>query len=176
MIEKLYKNWSIKAKTAETASKEILSFYGDSHSRIINLNDLMNRLSGLPVDINSYFKESIFCLEYGLKRAAVVLSWAGFFQVFSENIYNKYENNIRSLRVKWTFKDLTELKENYPEAQIIDVAKEVKAINKGDLKIYQGQLAFRNQCAHPTFFQPSLNNAIGFVDSMIFQTEKYITK
>ena len=174
MIEILYKEWSSKAKAAENAAHQILSVYGDTHSRVISLNDLLKRLSNLPVDINSYFKESIFCLEHELKRASVVMSWAGFFQIFSENVYSKHEADIRKQRTKWVFKDLAELKENYPEAQIIDVAKDVKAINKSEIKIYHGQLAFRNQCAHPTFFQPSLNNAIGFVDNMISQTEKYL--
>ena len=170
----IYEVWLLRSKKAEVECHKILSSFETTISRVIQLNDLIKKLKSLPVDISSYFIEALGCLERDYKRAAVVLSWAGFFQVFLEKLFVKYESDIKLVRPKWRFNDLDELKENYPEAQILDVAKVVKFINKSELKIIQGQLAFRNQCAHPTFFQPSRNNSIGFVDTMISQTEKYL--
>ena len=169
-----YKVWIEKAKNAENEAHKILSSIEGASSRVVYLNELFKKLGSLPVDVNSYFKEALGCLENDYRRASVVLSWAGFFEVFLHYVYAKKETEIRIDRPKWVFTDIYELKENYPESQILDVAKNVKVINKGELKIYQGQLAFRNQCAHPTLFQPSQNNSIGFVDSMINQTKNYL--
>ncbi|TVO72259.1 hypothetical protein [Sedimenticola selenatireducens] len=167
------RQWAVKARNAEKEAHKILSKYESSKSRVVVLKDLLKKLDALPIDVKDYFSEAIECLERDLRRAASVMSWAGFFQVFSEKLYAAHEVDIRSLRTKWNFKDLTELKENYAEAQILDVAKEVKFINKALLRVLQGHLATRNQCAHPTLYKPSLNSCIGYVDEMINKTIQY---
>jgi hypothetical protein len=68
----------------------------------------------------------------------------------------------------------TGLKEQYPEAQIPDVGKDVKFTGKAQLKVLHGQLSQRNQCAHPTLYRPSMNAVIGYVDEMVRQTLSYI--
>lgn len=167
-------NWIIKAKKAERDAHEILAIHEASPSRVVLLEDLIKLLSGTPIDVQDYFKESIKCLEQELFRAAIVMSWAGHFHVYSEVIFTRHEDEIKLLRPKWNFTDVNELKENYPEAQILDVAKEVKFTTKAKLRILQGQLSTRNQCAHPTLYKPSLNSAIGYVDEMIRQTIGYL--
>lgn len=167
-------NWIIKAKKAERYAHEILAKHETSPSRVVLLEDLVQLLSGTPVDVQDYFKESVRCLEQELFRAAIVMSWAGHFHVYSESVFTKHETDIKTLRSKWNFCDVNELKENYPESQIIDVAKEVKFTSKAKLRILQGQLSTRNQCAHPTLYKPSLNSAIGYVDEMIRQTIEYL--
>ncbi len=166
--------WIFKAKQAEREAHEILAKHETSPSRVVLLEDLLKLLSGTPVDVQDYFRESITCLEQELFRAAIVMSWAGHFHVYSEELFTKHESDIKSLRTKWKFGDVNELKENYPEAQIIEVAKEVKFTSKAKLRVLQGQLSTRNQCAHPTLYKPSLNSAIGYVDEMVRQTIGYL--
>ena len=103
------------------------------------------------------------------------MAWAGHFHVFSESLYQKHAKDIRGVRPKWRFGDLKELKDQIAEAQILDVGKEVRFITKAQLRVIQGQLATRNQCAHPTLYRPSLNSAIGYVDEMLRQTIKHIS-
>jgi hypothetical protein len=110
------------------------------------------------------------CLEFGLFRAAIVLSWSGFFYVLLESNYLKSEAAIRQARPKWKFSDMEELKTSYPESQILDALKAAKLVGRAEIRVFQGQLSVRNQCAHPTLFRPSLNSALGFVDNMIRQT------
>ncbi len=128
----------------------------------------------LPVDIQDYFLEATRCLELNLTRGAVILAWAGFFHVLTEKMHETSAAKLHSVRQKWSFTDLSELKENYSEAQILEASKDIKFINRSEKRIYDGQLATRNQCAHPTLYRPSLNSAIGYVDEMIRQTRKYI--
>jgi hypothetical protein len=166
-----FEQWTVRVIGARRAAhRELSKHEGAAASRVVLLEDLSKGLSGSPVDVQDYFKEAIDCLEGGLYRSGIVLAWAGYFHVFSETVYKKHEADIRAARPKWTFKDLIELKECTNEAQLLTVAKEVQFINRAQLRIFDGQLSERNQCAHPTLYRPSMNAAIGYVDDMIRQT------
>lgn len=167
-------NWITRVSRARRAAHITLSKHESAPSRIVLLEDLSKSLSGTPVDVQDYFNEAISCLESELYRSGIVLAWAGHFHVFSEVCFQKHEADIRAARPKWTFKDLTELKETYAEAQFLTVAKDVKFTTKAQLRILDGQLSQRNQCAHPTLYRPSMNAAIGYVDEMIRQTLSYL--
>ncbi|MDZ7602480.1 MAG: hypothetical protein U1A06_14000, partial [Hoeflea sp.] len=164
-----------RASQARRAAHRALAKHESAASRVVLLEDLTKNLSGTPIDVQDYFSESISCLENELYRSGIVLAWAGHFDVFSEVCYQKHESDIRASRAKWSFKDLAELKESVAEAQFLIVAKEVKFLSKAQLRILDGQLSQRNQCAHPTLYRPSMNAAIGYVDDMIRQTLSYLT-
>jgi hypothetical protein len=170
----IVQEWNRRAARAREDAHRILAGHERSvSSRVIILEDLMKRLAPLPIDVESYFKEAVKCLEVRLTRAAIVLSWSGFFQLFAERLYADYEQDIRANR-NWSFKDLSDLKEQRTEHAIIEVAKVVGMINNAKRRDYQGDLSKRNRCAHPTMYQPSLNTAIGFVDEMIREASDYI--
>lgn len=166
--------WAKRATAAKREAHQILAQHEQATSRVIILEKLLSRLSGLPVDIQDYFQEAASCLEMNFLRAAIVMAWAGHFHVYSEKLYQKHEADIRQIRQKWNFKDLTELKEKIVEIQILEVGKDVKFINNAQLRVLQGQLSTRNQCAHATLYRPSLNSAIGYVDELLRQTIEYI--
>ena len=170
----LVNEWQRRVRLATREAHKMLAIHESAISRVVILENILDRLSGIAVDVQDYFIEAVSCLENNLLRAGIVLSWAGFFHIFSQALYSKYEAIIRSKRPKWIFNDFVEFKEKFAEAQIIDVAKEVASINNATLKIYHGQLSMRNQCAHPTLYRPSMNSAIGYVDDMIRESIKYI--
>ena len=167
--------WTKRVTNVQEVAHRLLAQHERSTSRVIILEQLLNQLSGLPVDVQDYFQEAISCLEHQFFRAAIVMAWSGHFQVFSESLYQKYEIDIRKVRPKWCFRDITELKDQIAEAQILDVGREVRFVSKAHLRVLQGQLSIRNQCAHPTLYRPSLNSAIGYVDEMLRQTIKHIS-
>ena len=49
------------------------------------------------------------------------------------------------------------------EHQLIEIARDVKVVNKAEQKALHGLLSKRNECAHPTGYKPTLNETIGFV-------------
>lgn len=163
-------DWARRVSRARNAAHRALAKHESAASRVVLLEDLTKSLSGTPVDVQDYFSEAISCLEGELYRSAIVLAWSGHFHVFSETLFQKHEVEIRDARPKWQFKDLSELKEQVTESQILIVAKDVKFITKAKLRILDGQLSQRNLCAHPTLYRPSMNAAIGYVDDMIRQT------
>ena len=168
------RRWAETARRAEREAHLLLSAHEKSASRVVLLEDLVKLLSGTPIDVQGYFREAVGCLEQGSFRAAIVMSWAGHFHVYVESLLAKHENDIRQMRKKWNFTDASELKESYPEAQILSAGKEVGFTSNAQLRILDGQLATRNQCAHPTFYKPSLNRSIGYVDEMVQQTFRYL--
>jgi len=167
-------DWITRAVRARRAAHRVLAQHESAASRVILLEDLTKSLSGTPVDVQDYFSEAISCLERQLYRSGMVLAWAGHFHVLSEVCYQVYEAEIRRIRPKWQFNDLAELKENFAEAQFLVAAKDAKFITRAKLRILDGQLSQRNQCAHPTLYRPSMNEAIGYVDEMIRQTLSYL--
>ncbi|MGB3478362.1 MAG: hypothetical protein WBB67_04295 [bacterium] len=170
----LVAKWLTRTRKASKEAHQILATLEHSKSRIITIEKLFDKLSGLPVDVQDYFHEAINCLQYDFLRAAVVLSWAGFCHVLTEKMYSLHASDIKKKRTRWKFSTLTDLKENYPESQILDAAKEVGFIKRNVLRVYQGQLQTRNNCAHPTLFKPSINSALGFVDDMVRQTIAFL--
>lgn len=163
-------DWTRRATSARRAAHLALSRHEAAASRVVLLEDLAKSLSGAPVDVQDYFSEAIRCIENELYRSSIVMAWAGFFHVFSEALYSKHEADIGIKRPNWKFTDLAELKEVAGESHLLIVAKDVKFITNPRRRIYDGQLSTRNQCAHPTLYRPSLNEAIGFTDNMIRQT------
>lgn len=168
--------WAARATKARRAAHRTLSKHESAASRVVLLEDLTKSLSGAPVDVQDYFSEAISCIENELYRSGIVLAWAGHFQVFSEVCYQKHEADIRAVRPKWSFKDLADLKEAVAEAHFLVAAKDVKFTSKAQLRILDGQLSVRNECAHPTLYRPSMNVAIGYIDGMIRQTLSYLPR
>jgi hypothetical protein len=173
-MDSISRAWHIRVRAFESAAHKEFARYERSGSRVIELRQLAKKLQPLPVDVNSYFQEAVECLERGLLRSATVMSWAGFFSVFMDSLYRKHEADIRTRYNKWTFTDVSDLKESQSESMLLKAAKEVGYIRQAELRKFDGQLSTRNQCAHPTLYKPSPNEAIGFVDLMINQTTRFV--
>lgn len=166
-------HWLLRTSRAARAAHTVLASHEASASRVIFVEQLLKHLSGLPVDVQDYFKEAVRCLEVGATRAAVVLSWAGLFHTVAERLVMDYGPAFRSAYPKWPTQDLVELKDQVPESQILDAAKVVGLLKRQRHRILQGHLATRNQCAHPTLYSPSINVAIGYVEELIRMTTEF---
>lgn len=163
-----FDEWVSRAESAQLAANSVLAEIGDSKARVAFLKDVSSKLDNAPLDIREYFEEAVLCLQNDLTRSSVVLAWSGFFSIFCEKLFNDKASQIRDVHKKWSFTNSEEWKE-YPEAQIIEVAASpsVVFIKKSKKRMLDGWLSQRNQCAHPTVYRPTINTAIGYVDSMV---------
>ena len=168
------KSWRKRVQKFEIESHELFAKYETSASRVVELKELVRSLSGLPVDVEGYFRESTDCLEFGSFRAAIVMSWAGFFSVFMEKFYSTSQVEIRNQYPRWNFGSLEALKEERTEHALLQAARTLRFIRNPTFRIYDGQLSTRNQCAHPTLYSPTQNETIGYVDLMVSQTRIYL--
>lgn len=175
-MKDLESTWTLLSRRAELAqrsSHEVLIRHGWSRYRVTTVKDLMQHLESVPVDINSYFREAIGCLEHDFRRAAVVLSWAGFYGVFSEHLFNHHLEKLKSTREKWKLVSIEDLKEKI-ESQVLEAAKMISVLSKADERILQGLLAKRNQCAHPSLLVPSINDTIGYLDQTLSYAIRFV--
>ena len=166
--------WRKRVRKFETESHRLFAKYETSASRVVELKKLVRSLSGLPIDVEGYFREASDCLEFGSFRAAIVMSWAGFFSVFIDKMYRTREADIRSQYPRWRFGSVEELKEAQTENALLQAARALRFIRNPTFRIYDGQLSTRNQCAHPTLYSPKQNEAIGYMDLMVSQTKVYL--
>lgn len=166
--------WVRRAVRARDAAHAALAVHESARrSRVVLLEQLARDLGGLHVDVRSYFDEAVGSLSSGFLRAAIVFSWAGFFHILAEDLFVNHNAALRRAAGNWSLKTLDELK-GYGEAQVLEKANKAGRISNTDLRRYDGQLATRNQYAHPSLHKPSINEAVGFVDTMVRQAKTFL--
>lgn len=133
------KTWQQRARKFEIESHKLLATYETSASRVVELNALIKSLSGLPVDVEGYFREAADCLQYGNFRAALVMSWAGFFSVFMDSFYKAKGADIKVKYSSWDTSSAEGLKESAAESTLLVAARTLKFAKNGKIRIYDGQ-------------------------------------
>lgn len=145
----------------------ILSVHETAPSRVIIVEDTYERLAELSIRQDELVRQSLRCVENGLYRAAHVMAWAGFMDFLEEKLATDGLRKLRSARPKWKAKTIEELREQVPECQLIEVARDVGLCTKNEAKALLGLLNKRNECAHPSGFYPGLNETLGFVSEIL---------
>lgn len=112
------------------------------------------------------FREALRCVENGLFRAAHVLAWSGFIDFLEDLIVENIEL-LKEKRPNWKVSSKEELREKYPEFQIIEAAKDMKILTKSEMKALHGLLSKRNECAHPSEYFPDLNETLGYISELL---------
>lgn len=160
-----------KVLKVRSEAHSILSMQENSRSRVISLEESYNKVENLSVKQDDLFKQSLRCIENELYRAAHVMGWAAFID-YLETIIE--EDNFVSLNIsrpKWNIKSLIQLRESYPEAQIIDAMRDANLIGKSEAKAFHGLLTRRNECAHPSDYYPDLNSSLGYISEILKRIE-----
>lgn len=157
--------WTKRARSLEAEAHEILSSHEAGRSRIVSMNATKARLDKSSVQVRQSFGEAVTCLEHGLHRSAVVMSWSGFFFQFLETFWDDHRGQLMGYS-GWKVKQFDDLLLK-GDAEILTAAERLGFIDRNVRRNLDGRLAKRNLCAHPSAHIPSLNQAIGFVDEMI---------
>lgn len=162
-----------RARQFEVDAHGVLGVVDTSPSRVITIKSQRDKLGAMSISQNALLDESFSACERGLYRSAIVMSWAAFVDAVVEKLFSDNFVKLHALRPKWAhLATPDELQETHAEFAIIEAARDLKLVSKADAKIALGQLSRRNQCAHPTGYQPSLNDALGFISDMLASIEK----
>lgn len=158
-----------KAKNFEQEAHAILAKHeGSSSSRVIILEDSYKRLTALSLKQDELFRQALRCIEHELYRAAHVLAWAGFMDFLEEKLESDGLVKLRAARPAWrNTASMEEIREYHAESQLIDVAHVVGLCTKNQTKALQGLLNKRNECAHPSYFFPNLNDTLGYISELL---------
>ena len=151
----------------ENEAHSILARHEAAVSRVITLEDTYRRLTGLSLRQDELFREALKCVENRLFKAAHVMAWAGFMDYLEEKMTSKYLAKIKAARPKWSISSIEDLREQATEHQLIEVCRKVKLLSKNEEKALLGLLNKRNECAHPSNYDPGLNETLGFISELL---------
>ncbi|MDD5473899.1 MAG: hypothetical protein PHU34_07090 [Candidatus Methanoperedens sp.] len=171
MIE-LLRHFKERGVAFEKDAHQILSKHESSKSRVISLDQTRRFLVGLSLQQDELFQQSLACIEDEIYRAAHVMGWAAFMDFLEQKLASDGLTKLKSVRPAWNkFTTIEEIRENLPEYQLIEVARDVKLLSKSETKIILGLLSKRNECAHPSNYRPDLNETLGYVAELLKRTE-----
>jgi hypothetical protein len=164
-------NFLGKIQRFEKESHVIFSGHETSKSRIVNLEHTYKRLSGLSLNQDELFRQSLRCIENELYRAAHVMAWAGFVDYLDEKLASDGFTKLKANRPNWNFSTLEDLREISTEFARVEAAKIVGLCSKTEMKAFHGLLNKRNESAHPSSYYPDLNETLGYISELLKRIE-----
>jgi hypothetical protein len=122
-------------------------------------------------DTLSFLDEAVTCLETGLLRAAVVLSWVGAVSVLYRHVINNslaaFNAEATRRDAKWkparTEDDLALMKEH----DFLNVLEAISVIGKSVKLELQNSLGLRNACGHPNSYKLGPARVAAHVEALI---------
>jgi hypothetical protein len=118
-----------------------------------------------------FVTEAIDCVERGLSRAAVVLSWVGALSVLYDHVITKhlsaFNSEAQRRDAKWkpakTADDLARMK----ESDFLNVLEHLSIIGKSVKQELEGCLKLRNGCGHPNSLKVGENTVAAHVEQLV---------
>jgi hypothetical protein len=150
----------------EAEARAILAKHEATPERVVTLEQSYDKLDALSIDQDELFREALRATESGLFRAAHVLAWAGLIDFLHHYLWDNFQAELAVERPKWTVNAAEDLRD-YTDHQVIETGKIVKAYSNPMMKALHGLLNTRNECAHPSDFYPALNDALGYLSSLL---------
>jgi hypothetical protein len=154
----------------EVGAQGILAAYEESPARVLNLQASYERLSGLSLDQDELFRESLRAVESGLFRAAHVLAWAGFIDFFHNFLIPNHLSALQRERPSWKLSTPDDFRDQ-ADFQVIEAGKVAGVYKNTPMKALHGLLNRRNECAHPSEYFPDLNQTLGYVSELFARIE-----
>ncbi len=151
----------------EREAHDIFVAYEAAPSRVISLADTRKQVDILNLKQTELLQEAVAAVEHGLYRPAIVMAWAAFMDFLQEKMSSDGFVKLHQVRPKWAYQSLDELRESQTEHAMIDAARELKLLLKADQKSLHGLLSKRNECAHPSGYRPTLNEALGYIAELL---------
>lgn len=168
MTDDLVREYAARLVSFEREASALLSGYETSRrARVITLSTSYDDVSSLNVQQEELLKQALRCAEHGLYRAAHVMAWAAYVDYLQEKLASDGLVKLLALRAKWTGKDISDLAEQYTEHAFLEAARDLGLLTKSDFKALSGDLAKRNECAHPSGYLPTLNETLGYISGLV---------
>jgi hypothetical protein len=162
---------------SDEAHRILSTHEASSRSRVFSLNQTRRRLATLSIEQEELFQQALICTEVGAYRAAHVMAWAAFIDLLERKLGSDGLVKIHNARPAWSkYTSVEELRENVPEHQLIEAARDVKLLSKSEAKTILGLLSKRNECAHPGDYRPDLNESLGYAAELLNRIQRLLPK
>lgn len=146
---------------------QILSVHEAAPSRTVLLDDTYRELQRLSLQQDELLRQALRCVENKLYRAAHILGWTAFIDLIQNVLSSDGFRKLNAAKTNWKITSLEQLQEEINEFQLIEACKDVKLVNKSEMRVLQGLLSKRNLCAHPSNFFPDYNQTLGYVADIL---------
>ena|SRR5437867_1934451 len=156
-----------RGRDFEQEAQKILATHETSKSRTITIEQTYSQLTTLTVKQDRLLKQSLECTEYSLFRAAHVLAWAALMDFLEGKLAKDNFVGLNKVRDKWKIRSVDDLRETRSDFQIIGVVQSLEFCTKGEEKALKALLTERNECAHPSDYEPDLNETLGYVSKVL---------
>jgi len=163
MLKRIY----IRAKSFSKEAHQILSIHEVAPSRTVLLDETYKTLKGLSLRQDELLRQALRCVENKLFRVAHILGWTALIDLIEAKLASDSFRKLNTARRNWNISTLDQLRENYPEFQIIEACKDVGLATRSEMRILQGFLSKRNLCAHPSNFFPDYNQTLGYIADVL---------
>jgi hypothetical protein len=138
-----------------------------SRSRTASVEVTLKKIQALSAKQDDLLREAAAAAAHGLYRSAHVAAFAALADALADRVDRLgLLAAVASKRPKWTLASVDDLQE-YSDFQVGEVCREAGAITRAQLKTFHGLLHRRNQCAHPTGYQPDLDQTLGFLSETV---------
>jgi len=155
---------------------KILAKHETAQSRVVILDETYKELQTLNLKQDELLRQALRCVENKLYRAAHILAWTALMDVIEEIIASDNFRKLNCIRPKWNINSIDDLREKISEYQIIQACKDLKIINRNEMRMLQGFLSKRNLCAHPSDFFPDLNQTLGYIADVLNMIKRIQSK
>jgi len=157
-----------RASIFEAEAHALLETYEDAHrSRSVKLGEVLARLDALDLRQEAMFHQALRCTENGIFLAAHVMAWAAYMDVYDQKLASDGLARVAASYPKWNTSTIEDLREEINEFSRIDAGKKIGLLTKSQHKTMLGHLHTRNQAAHPTGFDPGINEALGYIEALL---------
>lgn len=145
----------------------ILAVHEASRSRLVLLEETYRKLGTLSLRQDELFRQALRCVENELFRASHVMASAAFMDFVEEKLAGDGLVRVRAARPSWKAASIQDLRENVPEYQLLESARDLGLCGKTECKALHGLLNKRNECAHPSDYYPGLNETLGYLAEIL---------
>lgn len=157
-----------RVATFEREAHKLLSTFESAPSRVISLAETHKQIAILNLKQNELLEEAVASIRYGLYRPGIVMAWAAFMDFLQEKMTSDGFVRLHVIRPAWAkFSTLHDLREGQTEYAMLDAARDLKLLMKGEHKSLQGLLSKRNESAHPSGYKPGMNEALGYLSELL---------
>lgn len=122
-------------------------------------------------EAKAFLSESVSCLEDGLLRAAVVLTWVGAVAILQREVVTKHLANFnheaRKRDPKWRDAKDSDGLSRMQEFDFLNVLEAISMIGKNVKQELEGCLKLRNGCGHPNSLRIGENKVAAHIETII---------
>lgn len=115
------------------------------------------KLDNLSVRQDGLLREATDCIRFKLFRASHVLAWSAMVDLLTEIYIKKIDDS----------KTFEEVGNEFNDNRLIEQLRANKLIDKQTEKLLKGNLATRDEFAHPSPYDPDLNQSLGYMSQII---------